>query len=902
MTPTVPVLLPSESASSATEVEADVAGRLSTLAPGIVTAGLFGVVTGNMTFALVSVVAALATLVLWRVDTARRRRRRCRELQARAHQRADQVAEHVRSWSRWHQARASRLRYEHPDANGLASVVASGDERLWQWRAHRHHDVWQVALCRVSETVVVEGTETTIEVDDVPRLIDLAPGAVVGVHGPSALAAVRSMIVRLTVRSGPADWLLTAWPRSVGRTTGLAGIPHASASAPHEVCVVDEPVRWVEYSRHRTDECVLVVATRREELPASCTIIIDADDVDTMDARSADAVVRTLTRWTDPEVSDEREVGATSPTTSRSRYTVVLGEDDHGGEVSIDIVRDGPHAVVVGCTGSGKSELLLRWITEMATTVDASELNLLIVDYKGGSTSDVLAGLPHSVGVLTDLDQHTVARAAAALRCEFRDREERLRAVGARGIDECVAGTIPRLLVVVDEVAALRAQSPDFLQELLSVAQRGRSLGIHLLLATQRPQSLTADIVSNSDIRVALRVLNAGDSVDVVGSPVAASFPRSSPGRAAVSCSGGLPVVVNTRPSTASGTTGQPARSLWCAPLPSPLVSESVSGPVAVLDDIAHRRRIEIGVPREWWMIVGDPRSRAMVPVTIAERIDTIMLSADDCDAEAIHRTALSLESRSIDALILDGVDDIVAHCLSDAASRSAWSRLEKWLSSWESGVVVATCARESGAPSIIRDRCARTFHMADTDGGCETVLDGRRVFGRFVVPTTSNRPRSPERLARHLRSEGVFAVYADDTRPVELPSRGPWRVLVIGESGSGRSVAVRSLTEHWERERGRLARRLVVVDHDELPGETDFDDENVDVIAAVDALTLRNSFDHWAHGVRRHRTGLLLGRAAVEHADLLGVAPPPRPYALAPGRGEWVHHGNAMGIVQVTV
>lgn len=191
---------------------------------------------------------------------------------------------------------------------------------------------------------------------------------------------------------------------------------------------------------------------------------------------------------------------------------------------------------------------------------------------------------------------------------------------------------------------------------------------------------------------------------------------------------------------------------------------------------------------------------------------------------------------------------------------------------------------------------------MADTDGGCETVLDGRRVFGRFVVPTTSNRPRSPERLARHLRSDGVFAVYADDTRPVELPSRGPWRVLVIGESGSGRSVAVRSLTEHWERERGRLARRLVVVDHDELPGETDFDDENVDVIAAVDALTLRNSFDHWAHGVRRHRTGLLLGRAAVEHADLLGVAPPPRPYALAPGRGEWVHHGNAMGIVQVTV
>ena len=902
----VPDSLPPVPTPQVIDGDTDVAGRLTALLPGIMTAGLFGLVTGNMTFAVVSVVAALLTVAVWRLDASRRRRRRGREIEARDRERALLEAEHVRQWDRWHRARASRLRYEHPNAHELATLVATGDERLWHWRPARHDDVWRVSVARESETVRVDATEATVVVDDVPRLVDLAPGAVVGVHGPSATAVARAMAVRLAVRSGPADWRLTAWPRSVSRTIGLAGAPHSDACASHTVCVVDRPERWVEYSRLRGDACVIVIAGRRHELPAECSTIIAADEVEGMDSTTADTVMRALCRWTDPEsfeasVNDERSrIDGATP------FAVVLGDDDLGREFRIDIVRDGPHAVVVGCTGSGKSELLLRWLTEMCATVDAAMLNLLVVDYKGGSISDVLADLPHTVGVLTDLDESTVDRAAAALRCEFREREKRLRAVGARSVDVCADGTIPRLLVVVDEVAALRAQSPEFLHELLTIAQRGRSLGIHLILATQRPHALTADIVANSDIRVALRVLNTGDSVDVVGSPVAASFPRHSPGRAAVSCSGSEAVVVNARVARAVDSRPDPSRreapALWRSALPSRLEQIEHAGAVAVLDDVERRDQPPVRSVDGWWLVVGEPNTRTPALQSITAHVDPLVLSAADCDAETIHRTALALESRVANAVVLDGVDDIVAHYLGDAASRLAWSRVEKCLSSGGVNVLVATCARESGTPLVVRDRCSRAFRMVDIDGGFETLLDGRDVFGRFVMPTTPRGPRVVERFPRRVHCEGAFAVFADDGRPVELSTRDPWRVMIIGESGSGRRVAARSLAEHWRRERGHLVRRLVVFDHDDVPDDTSIDDDDVDVIAVADPLDLRNSFDHRAHAVRRYRTGLLLGNAAGDHADLLGATPPPRPYAIAPGRGEWVQHGIAMGIVQVTV
>ncbi len=898
-TPAIPDPLPPEPPSVDDVVDHDPVGRLLMLLPGVVSAALFGLVSGNTTFATVSVMAALASMVVWRCDTARRRRVARRRSDERQRARAATEVEHVRRWRAVHEARADELRHQHPPLAELTDVVVRGDERLWQRRPGRHPDCWTVSTGRGRVVFPVDGTDAAVELDDVPQPTDLGPGVVVGVHGSAARSAARSMIVRLAVRSGPADWCLAAWPRSVVRTLDLAGLVHEGARAPHTVLVTDEPRRWVEIRRDRQSRCVVVVAPHRGQLPAECDVIVDSTDADLIEAGAADMIVRALSRWSDPEAPVDPGVDSVD---DESPFSVVLGDDDRGRAVRIDIVRDGPHAVVVGCTGSGKSELLSRWVTELAKRVDPTCLNVLAVDYKGGSTSDGLAALPHTVGVLTDLDDATVSRVVAALRDEIRRREQRLRDLAVRSIDDCRSGEIPRLLVVVDEVAALRARSPELLQELLNVAQRGRSLGIHSILATQRPQSLTADILGNSDVRVVLRVLTTSDSVDLLGSEVAATFTRHRPGRAAVSCSGAEPVVFVGRRAEPEVHPRERATPLWLPPLPREPTAPHDHRVVAILDDVERRERIELRREGESWLIVGDPAARRVAVRALAERGDVVVVRADDCDAEIVHRTLSMLRSESARNLVIEGVDDIVTHQLCDSSGRHAWSRLERFVSIENPTAATVTCSRESSVPTILRDRCARVLRMVDRDGGFETTVDERTVFGRFVLPVNPRPPLRPTRFPTRYERADTFAVFVDDERPVSPPTREPWRVSIVGESGSGRTTALRALTALWHRERSDGARRLVAIDDDDVVESLDLDDVDLDVIAVIDPVRARDAWDHWSHALRRHRTGLLLANAVLEHPDVLGVAPPHRPHAITAGRGEWVVRGRAMGTVQVAV
>ena len=161
----------------------------------------------------------------------------------------------------------------------------------------------------------------------------------------------------------------------------------------------------------------------------------------------------------------------------------------------------------------------------------------MLVDYKGGATFDACADLPHTVGVVTDLDDRLAERALVSLEAELRRRERLLRPVGAADLADyrAVAGAppLPRLVVVIDEFAALAAELPDFLPALVGVAQRGRSLGVHLVLATQRPAGVVSDdIRANTNLRIALRLHDAADARDVVGDDAPAAFPRGVPGRA----------------------------------------------------------------------------------------------------------------------------------------------------------------------------------------------------------------------------------------------------------------------------------------------------------------------------------------------------------------------------------
>jgi S-DNA-T family DNA segregation ATPase FtsK/SpoIIIE len=215
---------------------------------------------------------------------------------------------------------------------------------------------------------------------------------------------------------------------------------------------------------------------------------------------------------------------------------VILGQGADGA-VRVDLGRDGPHALIAGTTGSGKSELLLSLVAGLAAANAPDQLSLLLIDHKGGAAFDQCAGLPHTIGVVTDLDGATTQRALLSLTAELRRREQLLAAVGATDLHtyrESGRGNNPlaRLVIVVDEFASLAEEQPEFVGGLVGIAQRGRSLGVNLVLATQRPDgAVSADIRANTRLRICLGVARDNDSRDVIDCPDAASISRTTPGR-----------------------------------------------------------------------------------------------------------------------------------------------------------------------------------------------------------------------------------------------------------------------------------------------------------------------------------------------------------------------------------
>lgn len=208
-----------------------------------------------------------------------------------------------------------------------------------------------------------------------------------------------------------------------------------------------------------------------------------------------------------------------------------------GGVFSLDLRRDGPHCLVGGTTGAGKSELLQTAVASLAAAYPPEKLNFILLDYKGGTAFKDCVLLPHVVGAVTDLDGALARRALISLDAELKRREEILRTAGARDLFEMETqdpnGTPPHLVLVIDEFATLVKELPDFVDGVVDVAQRGRGLGINLILATQRPAGVVNEkIRANTNLRICLRVGDESDSLDVIGIPDAARIERSMPGRA----------------------------------------------------------------------------------------------------------------------------------------------------------------------------------------------------------------------------------------------------------------------------------------------------------------------------------------------------------------------------------
>jgi DNA segregation ATPase FtsK/SpoIIIE, S-DNA-T family len=227
----------------------------------------------------------------------------------------------------------------------------------------------------------------------------------------------------------------------------------------------------------------------------------------------------------------------------RDRLMVTLGVTET--EVAgLDLCREGPHALIAGTTGSGKSELLQTLIASLALAHPPDRCSLLLVDYKGGAAFAAATALPHTVGVLTDLDGQATGRALRSLGAELTRRERLLADHHVNDLADLPGEVdLARLVIVVDEFATLAEELPEFVPGLVGIAQRGRSLGVHLILATQRPSGVVSpEIRANCTLRICLRTTDEADSRDVLGSPDAANLPVELPGRGFLRTGNGAPV------------------------------------------------------------------------------------------------------------------------------------------------------------------------------------------------------------------------------------------------------------------------------------------------------------------------------------------------------------------------
>jgi S-DNA-T family DNA segregation ATPase FtsK/SpoIIIE len=547
----------------------------------------------------------------------------------------------------------------------------------------------------------------------------------------------------------------------------------------------------------------VVIASTVDRLPAVCTTVIEMTDPDGradltlpqqgrriagflaagMADDAARDCARSLARFEDPELD---VAGAGLPASIRllplldledCTPDAVLGRWKAGGidpppaapigvaedgVFGVDFVADGPHGLVGGTTGAGKSELLRTLVAGLAASVDPDHLTFVLVDFKGGSAFDECARLPHTVGMVTDLDQHLAERALRCLEAELRHRERVLRDAGAvdlpdylrKGLPEA----LPRLLVIIDEFATLKAELPEFIDALVGVAQRGRSLGVHLLLATQRPQGAISDnIRANTNLRIALRVQERTDSTDVIDVPDAAGIPRTAPGRAYVRLGPGEVVAIQTALSTGSRREAAlapvdvapfvygPAPRAASAPPPPGLGAHPITGGRAGAgggDESHTDLSVLVAVIREAFARSGRPQPRRPWPDPLPGDVDL-----DRLIDRALEDAAGP--SRPPDLVPLGLADDPDAQ----AQYPMGWSPGDGNLIVYGIGGSGTTTTLSSLALSLARLHAADDVHLYALDFGAGE-LGALAPLPHVGAVIMANERERQTRLVRHLRSE----------------------------------------------------------------------------------------------------------------------------------------------------
>ena len=274
-----------------------------------------------------------------------------------------------------------------------------------------------------------------------------------------------------------------------------------------------------------------------------------------------------------------------------------VGVDSYGGTFSLDLHEKfhGPHGLVAGMTGSGKSEFIITYILSLAVNYHPDEVAFILIDYKGGGLTGAFEDeergikLPHLAGTITNLDGAAVKRSLISIQSELRRRQaifNEARKISNEGTmdiykyqqlyrDKVVSEPVPHLFIISDEFAELKTQQPEFMEQLISAARIGRSLGVHLILATQKPSGVVDDqIWSNSKFRVCLKVQEKADSQDMIKCPDAAELSQT----------GRFYLQVGFNELFALG------QSAWCGAeyVPTDTVEKSVDNSIQIVDNLGH--------------------------------------------------------------------------------------------------------------------------------------------------------------------------------------------------------------------------------------------------------------------------------------------------------------------------
>ncbi|MEY4533363.1 MAG: hypothetical protein RI926_1132 [Actinomycetota bacterium] len=348
----------------------------------------------------------------------------------------------------------------------------------------------------------------------------------------------------------------------------------------------------------------------------------------------------------------------------------------------LDLVTAGPHAIVTGMTGSGKTEFLKTWMVALAATYSPDQLSILVIDFKGGAGFSALSSLPHVVGVVTDLNHDEALRAMTSLHAELRFREAHLAQakVGDISAVENVA-SLPRLIVVVDEYRAVLDAFPELLGTFVDLAARGRALGIHLILSSQRVGgSMGEALLANCALRVGFRVSQKQDSQSLLGNDAAFHMPHIA-GRAVIAGT-----AMEQREFQAAQLTAEDIERVeqrceqwlvtnpewtprvpWLPPLPTVITAESMPQglPGVAWLGLADIPQHQVQTWAQYCpelegnlLVTGPARSgRSTALQLIAEQLNTFVIT----DAEQAWDYAVEQpEDSLIQALILDDLDAVL--------------------------------------------------------------------------------------------------------------------------------------------------------------------------------------------------------------------------------------------------